>query len=99
MISFPDHHNYTNKDIRRIMSRFEKLNKRKKIIITTEKDAVRFSDIEDLDENFKKVLYYLPVKVKFLNGEERLFNKKIINYVGKNKSNRDLFKRKIQRSP
>ncbi|MFW5831839.1 MAG: hypothetical protein ACOCVA_06285, partial [Prolixibacteraceae bacterium] len=65
-----------------------------KLIITTEKDAVRFRDMEEhLDEQFKQVLYYLPVKVRFLDEEGKAFNKKILNYVGENKSNREFYKR------
>ena len=52
-------------------------------------------DLPDLPENFKEVLFYLPVKVKFLNDKERLFDKKILNYVGENKSNRKLYKKQV----
>jgi tetraacyldisaccharide 4'-kinase len=96
IMSFPDHYYYSREDVRLIMRKFEELKSIKKIIVTTEKDAVRFADLTGLDESFRKVIYFLPVKVKFLNNEEISFNKKIINYVGENKSNRKLFKRKIQ---
>ncbi len=98
MISYPDHHNFSVEDIRNIMGKFQKLQNERKIIITTEKDAVRFMELPDLDEQFKQSLYYLPVKVKFLDEEGKLFNKKILNYVGENKSNLELHKRKIQRA-
>ncbi len=94
MLSFPDHHNYSQEDIRLIIRKFDTLKSPNKIIVTTEKDAVRFSGVPDLDEKIKKVLYYLPVKVKFIDEEGKLFNKKILNYVGENKSNRELHKRK-----
>ncbi|SHJ20636.1 lipid-A-disaccharide kinase [Tangfeifania diversioriginum] len=97
IISFPDHHNYSKNDIDTIMRKFESLPGDKKIIITTEKDAVRFSGMTDLDEQLKEVLYYLPVKVRFLENEGKMFNKKILNYVGENKSNRELHKRKNKR--
>ena len=96
-ISFPDHHNYTEQDIRLIMFNFEKLNSRKKIIITTEKDSIRFNDFVGLNRDFRDVLYYLPVRVKFLDEEGKMFNKKIESYVGENKSNRELHKRKNNR--
>jgi tetraacyldisaccharide 4'-kinase len=94
ILRFPDHHYYSQKDIQQIMSRFEHLKTGKKIIVTTEKDAVRFNQMQGLDEQFKSVLYYLPVKVKFLDEEGEMFNKKILNYVGENKSNRELHQRK-----
>ncbi len=98
MVSFPDHHNFSTDDIRMIMGKFAQLKNEKKIIITTEKDAVRFAEIPDLDEQFKNALYFLPVKVKFIDEEGKLFNKKILNYVGENKSNLELRTRKVQRT-
>jgi tetraacyldisaccharide 4'-kinase len=96
-IQFPDHHNYSFEDIQLIMNRFQQVGAREKIIVTTEKDAVRFTALPGLEDDFKKNIYFLPVKVKFLDEEGKMFNKKILNYVGENKSNRELYKRKNQR--
>lgn len=93
-LSFPDHYNFSKEDIILIMKKFDGLNSENKIIITTEKDVMRLKDREDLSDEFKNALYYLPVKVKFLEDEGKAFNKKILNYVGENKSNRELHKRK-----
>lgn len=93
-LNFPDHHSYSDADIQKIMQKFESLPGKNKIIVTTEKDSMRFKDIMDLPEELKNKLYYLPVVVKFLNNEEKAFNKKILNYVGENKSNRELHNRK-----
>ncbi len=91
---FPDHHNYSRKNIRQIISRFNQINSPGKIIVTTEKDAMRFREMRDPDEQLINNLYYLPVSVKFLDSEEKIFNKKILKYVGENKSNRRLYQRK-----
>ena len=93
-IVFPDHHNYSNDDIVSIMQKFDSIIANKKIIITTEKDSMRLKDMEGLPDEFKSALHYLPVKVKFLDNEGKVFNKKILNYVGENKSNRALHSRK-----
>lgn len=97
LLSFPDHHYYSKNDIQNIMQKFDEINSEKKIIVTTEKDSTRIKDMEDLTDDFKKSLFYLPVKVKFLENEEKEFNQKILNYVGENKSNRELHKRKNKR--
>ena len=81
-------------DISKIENEFESLKSDNKIIVTTEKDSIRLKDRTDLSENLKSVLYYLPVKVNFLGGEDKSFNKRIFDYVGENKSNRELHKRK-----
>jgi tetraacyldisaccharide 4'-kinase len=94
-LSFPDHHKFSDKDIELIMKKFGELKQGKKIIITTAKDAVRLNDIPEIPELLKDALYYLPVRVKFLNDRDKYFDKKILNYVGENKSNRKLYKKKV----
>ncbi len=94
ILTFPDHHFYSDADIQELMQKYESLTGDYKIIVTTEKDSMRLKDWEDLPDEFKKVLYYLPAKVKFLENEGKEFNKKILNYVGENKSNRELHNRK-----
>ena len=96
-LSYPDHYFYQESDIHQIMQKFNGIISDKKIIITTEKDSVRIKDMENLPEEFKTSLFYLPVKVKFLENEGKDFNQKILNYVGENKSNRELHKRKNKR--
>ena len=94
IISFPDHYYYSVSDIQMVMKKFETLQSDNKIIVTTEKDFMRLKDMNDLPEEFKMSLYYQPVKVIFLDEGENEFKKKILNYVGENKSNRELHKRK-----
>ncbi len=97
ILSFPDHHYYSEADIQKIMQKFNEMDSEKKIIVTTEKDSTRIKDMENLPDEFKKLLYYLPVEVKFLENEGKEFNQKILNYVGENKSNRELYQRKNKR--
>ncbi len=97
VLEFPDHHNYTSENILSISQKFESIDSKNKIIVTTEKDAMRLKDCDDLTDDFKAALYFLPIKVKFLDDEGKSFKKKILNYVGENKSNRELHKRKNKR--
>lgn len=98
IVSFPDHYYFSGSDIQSVLQKFEALGAGKKIIVTTEKDVMRLRDIPDLPAEFKHNLYYLPVKVKFLDEGDNEFNKKILNYVGENKSNRELRTRKNKRN-
>ena len=93
-LKFSDHHHYSKKNIRTILGKFESINSEKKIIVTTEKDAMHFKSLSNLPDTFKESLYYIPVKIKFIDNDGNLFNKKMLNYVGENKSNRKLYKRK-----
>jgi len=91
---FPDHHNYTAEDIQGIIGKYEAMNTHDKIIVTTEKDIAKLVRFDELIEPIKPALYCLPVLVRFLDQEGKLFDKKIREYVGENKSNRELHFRK-----
>ena len=85
---FPDHHNFTKRDIDSIIEMIDEVNEENKVILTTEKDAVRFRSLNYLSEEIKKKMYYIPVKVTFLNSQEKFsFNKKIVEHVRNNKTN------------
>lgn len=82
-IEYPDHYQFLKKDVTYIWERFSELPK-DKIILVTEKDASRFKSMTQLPDDFKQTLYYLPIKVSFINtNEQNLFNKKIINHIRK----------------
>jgi tetraacyldisaccharide 4'-kinase len=91
---FPDHHYFTRGDILQITDRFHRLRSPEKIIVTTEKDIQRLMGDHLMTKELKSFLYCLPVQVKFLEQEAKLFDKKIKEYVGENKSNRELHFRK-----
>ena len=89
---FPDHHVYTRKDIIRISEVYSKIPETDKIIITTEKDSVRLRGIQDVPEEIRKNMFFIPIKIKFLNDDEENFNKQIFAYVRNNKRNSILYK-------
>jgi len=86
-IVFPDHHFYSPEDIKKIEKRYDRISKDNYLyILTTEKDAMRLKSGNNYSLGIKKKMFYLPIKVDFLDKEEnRLFNKKMINYVRRNK--------------
>ena len=92
-LSFGDHHSFKGKDIDRINDAFESMPE-PRIIITTEKDAVRLRETERLYEKVKSNMYELPIKVSFMLDQQDNFNEKIISYVRKNSRNSILAKRK-----
>lgn len=92
-LSFGDHHSFKGKDIDRINDTFESMPE-PRIIITTEKDAVRLRETEGLYEKVKSNMYELPIKVSFMLDQQDNFNEKIISYVRKNSRNSILAKRK-----
>ncbi|MCR5657785.1 MAG: tetraacyldisaccharide 4'-kinase [Bacteroidales bacterium] len=81
-LHFADHHVYTENDILAIFKRFENLKGKKKIIVTTEKDAARLTNSPYLCQFESVPLYDLPVTVRF--HEEEKFNEEIFDYVRQN---------------
>lgn len=84
LLQFSDHHSYSIKDIEKIQTAFDSIKKRKKIIITTEKDAVKIRQINDIPRGLKEKMYYIGIKVKILEGRKTEFEKLIRKYVKKN---------------
>jgi tetraacyldisaccharide 4'-kinase len=96
-LKFPDHHNFNNSNIQQIEQKFAAIASENKIIITTEKDSMRLKDM-DLSPTLKANLFYIPLKIKFLDSEGKNFDEKIVTYVRENKSNRDLHKRNSKKT-
>lgn len=64
---YPDHHNFSRNDVAEISERFTNLRGERKIIVTTEKDAVRLMHNPYFPKNLKPFTFYLPVRVKMIN--------------------------------
>jgi len=86
-IDFADHHDFKEKDINKVINNFNNITNQKKLIITTEKDAMRLRDNVKYSVLVNNT-YYLPINVVFLDGEEENFKKQINNYVREDKRNR-----------
>lgn len=78
---YPDHHNFSRKDILEITGNFNKIQNKNKLIITSEKDAVRLMHNLHIPEEIKGLIYYVPIEVVFEPEQEKLFTQKIENHV------------------
>ena len=74
VMSFPDHHQFTQQDIDNIRTRAAG-----RTILTTEKDATRLHGLNNV-----KVI---PIEVEFIDGRQEEFDQIIQNYVQKNARN------------
>ncbi len=79
MLQYSDHHIFTIDDLKEIRKKYNTMQGEKKILLTTEKDAVRLVKfnmaIQDLP------LFVLPVRHHFLFGEEVAFKQQIIDFI------------------
>ena len=92
-MSFPDHHQFTQKDIEDINKTFAEMPS-PKIILTTEKDNTRLFGMEGLSDDVRHNMFILPVEIELMLNQEEEFNEKIIGYVRKNSRNSILAKAK-----
>lgn len=74
LMSFPDHHNFTDHDIEQIRQRAAG-----RTIITTEKDATRLRGLDNVR--------VIPIEVEFLHGAGPKFDQLIKNYVARHSRN------------
>lgn len=80
-MEFEDHHLFTNPDIGRLQDTFSRMDGEKKIIITTEKDAVRLYLHQDFLLKYQLPIYVLPVEVVFHFQENQKFQKTIEQFL------------------
>lgn len=65
---YPDHHDFTKHDIDDIEKKFKQMAGQRKIIVTTEKDAVRLMHNPYFPKSLKPFIFFLPVRVKMVKG-------------------------------
>ncbi len=90
VLAYADHHAFTPDDIKDIKQEFDQLKSANKLIITTEKDAMRLMDRTDIPDAIKPCIFYQPIEVVFNQDEEESFKHKIYNHVDKIKRNSSL---------
>ena len=78
---YPDHHNYTRKDFDHLLARYRALKGRQRIIVTTEKDAVRMVNNPYFPHELKAVTYFLPVEVEMVDNSSTATTDKSLEEV------------------
>ena len=77
LLSYPDHYDYTKKDIEKIKNEIQLLGSNC-VIATTSKDAVK---LKPLMNNLTVDAFEIPIKVGFLFDQEKEFNNIILAHV------------------
>lgn len=76
---YSDHHIFSIDDFNEIKEKFDQIHARDKLILTTEKDAVRF--IKFTEELVDLPMYVLPIRHRFLFDEGPLFNEMVSDFI------------------
>jgi len=79
MLQYSDHHIFSIDDLKEIKQKFEEIKTSDKIILTTEKDAVRLIKFNNIMEELP--IYAMPVRHRFLFGEGSQFDKLVIDFI------------------
>jgi tetraacyldisaccharide 4'-kinase len=81
--NYPDHHQFTLKNIAKLAAEFSACNSQKKVIITTEKDAQRLG-VHDLLAGVSRLfVLVMPIGIQFLGDAGQSFDKLVTDYVRK----------------
>lgn len=79
MLQYDDHHIFSIDDWRDISQRFNSMEAKKKMVLTTEKDAVRLLKFRAEIDGMP--FFVVPVEHRFLFGEEPVFLKNVTSFI------------------
>lgn len=83
-IKYNDHHHFKNADMDSIQKIFNNIASANKIILTTEKDAMRLKNPEYAEVVKHLPLFYIPIEIEFHNRDKQEFNEQLLHYVRAN---------------
>lgn len=98
-VKFPDHHSFTVNDLEDVRKIFDNIASANKILLTTEKDAMRLKTPELSAILDHLPLFYMPIEIEFHEKDKNArmkepggddFNKQILDYVRTNQRNGSL---------
>ena len=79
MLRYADHHIFHSNDLQEIRQHFKKIRSDKKVVLTTEKDAVRLEKFEKELSDFP--VYVVPIEHQFLFNEADNFNAEVRAFI------------------
>lgn len=83
---FSDHHPFTRNDIERITEAFGNIEPEKKLLLTTEKDAVRLLSFHAWIVEKNLPIFVQPVTAEFFEEDKKLFDEEATGWLEKLKS-------------
>ncbi|MEN9684356.1 MAG: hypothetical protein RLZZ28_142 [Bacteroidota bacterium] len=78
-LAYSDHHIFSIDDLKEITRKYESIRAKDKLILTTEKDAVRL--IKFTEQLADIPLYILPIRHFFLFEEKKIFDQQVISFI------------------
>ena len=81
VLEYEDHHLFSNYDVAQLKKSFEQIPSQKKIILTTEKDAMRLELHQSFLQEHRLPIFALPIQVKFHFDEGEQFNEDVRTFL------------------
>ncbi|MEM9916656.1 MAG: tetraacyldisaccharide 4'-kinase [Bacteroidota bacterium] len=81
ILEYEDHHYFTKYDLGKLQRSFEKIPSKRKLILTTEKDAMRLELHRDFLTQQRLPIFVLPVKVAFHEEDKGAFDQSIRDFL------------------
>lgn len=78
---YADHHHFSHSDMNSILHKFDSMSGKKKILVTTEKDAMRLRSNPYFPPELRKVSYYVPIEVSFKEYNDRSLRDLIVHLI------------------
>ncbi len=83
-LKYNDHYKFKQKDIDKIEQTFADM-PGPKVIITTEKDAMRLNEMQFKSQAVRESMHYLPIEVNFVFDDQDNLKTQLLKYVAENK--------------
>ncbi|MDR3267453.1 MAG: tetraacyldisaccharide 4'-kinase [Tannerella sp.] len=81
VMSFADHHAFNKKDVQKIKTELQKIEPGNRLIVCTEKDAARIRNNPHFPEEWRKLMYYVPIEIDFLFNKSKLLDEIILRHI------------------
>ena len=81
ILEYEDHHYFTKFDLSNLKKRFEQMDSRRKVIITTEKDAMRLQLHQKFIVDNLLPIFAIPVMVKFHGTDGEQFDESVKDFL------------------
>lgn len=88
---FPDHHYFSKSDLENIKKIFDTIVSGNKIILTTEKDAMRLKTPDNSEILKGLPIFYVPIEIELHDKDKDEFNEQILHYVRANQKHSNAY--------
>jgi len=81
VLEYEDHHYFSKHDVANLKATYDRMASKKRVILTTEKDAMRLELHREYLQAQQMPVFAIPVRVRFHFGEGEAFDEEIRNFL------------------